>query len=151
MERMTFMSKEQDTLDNSLLTNLQSTGAGYDILRYIGLPEIFGSESDTLLYFMGRNLARKFALETMEDIYDIVEKLGWGKLELVKEKKKELVFQLMADSVAQRLQAPLNTDFRLEAGFLAEAVQRLVGHDCECTEDIHRKIHQVQFNIMYTK
>ncbi|AVQ99560.1 YslB family protein [Oceanobacillus sp. M65] len=145
------MSKEQDTLDNSLLTNLQSTGAGYDILRYIGLPELFGNESDTLLYFMGRNLARKFAIESMEDIYDIVEKLGWGKLDLVKEKKKELVFQLMADSVAQRLQAPLNTDFRLEAGFLAEAVQRLVGYECECTEDIHRKIHQVQFNIMYTK
>ncbi|WP_042223295.1 DUF2507 domain-containing protein [Oceanobacillus manasiensis] len=143
------MSKEQDTLDNTLLTNLQITVALYDILRYIGLPELFGNESDTLLYFMGRKLSRKFSFETMEDIYDIVEKLGWGKLELIKEKKKELIFQLMADSVAQRLQSPLNTDFRLEAGFLAEAVQTVVGKECECTEEIHRKIHQVQFNILY--
>ncbi|MFD2627962.1 DUF2507 domain-containing protein [Oceanobacillus kapialis] len=145
------MSKEQDRLSISLLNDLQSTGAGYDVIRYIGLPELFGSEADTLLYFMGRNLSRKFSLESIEDICELVEKLGWGKLELIKEKKKELVFQLMADSVAQRLQAPLHTEFRLEAGFLAEAVQMVIGTECECTENIHRRIHQVQFNIVYTK
>lgn len=148
---MMAMTKEVQSITVDLLDKLQTNGAGYDIIRYISLPELFGEESDTLLYYMGRSLARKMDLHTLEDVTFAFEKLGWGRLELVKEKRRNLTFHLKSDAVVLRLQAPIETEFRLEAGFLAEAIQLLRGVTCECTEDIHKKIHQIQFKVIYTE
>ncbi|WHX27678.1 YslB family protein [Virgibacillus halodenitrificans] len=141
------MSNNNTVFPISQLTDLQSSGAGYDILRYLGLPEILGTESNTLLYFLGRNLARKFEFNSMEDIAHLFEQLGWGYLEIVKEKKETIIFQLMSDAIVQRLKAPIDTEFRLEAGFLAEAYQRIDNSDCECTEEINSKLFLVQFTL----
>ncbi|HLR67139.1 DUF2507 domain-containing protein [Virgibacillus alimentarius] len=145
------MSKKQQKIPISLLDDLHTSGAGYDILRYISLPELLGTESKTLLYFIGRNLARKLDITSLEDIYDIYEKLGWGKIELVKEKKRELIFHLMDDAIVYRLKSPLNSEFRLEAGFLAEAIQIIKGNECECIEKVNHKIYQIEFTVVYTK
>lgn len=145
------MSKEHKAMSVALLEELHTSGAGYDILRYISLPELLGTESDPLLYFMGRNLARKLDIQTMSDIIYSFNKLGWGGLELVKEKKKVLTFHLMADSVVYRLDAPFETEFRLEAGFLAESIQSIKDRPCECTEEVHKKIHQIEFSVFYTE
>jgi len=134
----------------SLLDNLNTPGAGYDVLRYIGLHDLLGDESGELLYFMGKNLARQFELNTIEDIYYFFEKMGWGKLELVKERKKTLIFTLLADAVVHKLKTPLSTEFRLEAGFLSESIQLINGVECECIEEINHKIHQIQFKVIYT-
>ncbi|MCJ0931680.1 YslB family protein [Virgibacillus halodenitrificans] len=141
------MSNNNTVFPISQLTDLQSSGAGYDILRYLGLPEILGTETNTLLYFLGRNLARKFEFNSMEDIAHLFEQLGWGYLEIVKEKKETIIFQLMSDAIVQRLKAPIDTEFRLEAGFLAEAYQRIDNSDCECTEEINSKLFLVQFTL----
>ncbi|RDW16276.1 DUF2507 domain-containing protein [Oceanobacillus arenosus] len=145
------MPKKQEQFSTSQLDQLHTEGAGYDVLRYISLPELLGAEANTLLYFMGRNLARKFTINDLEDLIAIYDKLGWGKLELVKEKKKELLFHLMADAIVLRFQASFTADFRLEAGFLAEAIQNLNGIECECIEEINKRIHQVEFRIVYTQ
>ncbi|WP_373892996.1 YslB family protein [Virgibacillus sp. CBA3643] len=144
------MAQKQDSLSVSQLDELHTAGAGYDVLRYIGLPEVLGTQSNTLLYFMGRNLARKLDIKALEDIYYIFDKLGWGNLELIKEKRKELVFHLMADAVVQRLNASFHTEFRLEAGFLAEAIQMINEKECECVEAVNHKIHQIEFTVIYT-
>ncbi|GAA0434759.1 MAG: YslB family protein [Bacillota bacterium] len=144
-------NKTDTTITVSQMEELHTAGAGYDILRYVGLPELLGRESHTLLYFMGRKLARKFELSTMGDIFIIFENLGWGQLELVKNKKKEMVFQLMSDSIVQRLKAPFEADFRLEAGFLAEALQMTENCDCECVESVHSRIHQVEFTAVLSR
>ncbi|QKY69611.1 YslB family protein [Lentibacillus sp. CBA3610] len=144
------MSKNHESMPVTLLDQLHTSGAGYDMIRYIGLPDMFGTESNTLLYFMGKNLARKLNIESISDIVYAFEKLGWGQLELFKEKKKELVFQLMADSVVYRLSAPLETEFRLEAGFLAESVEQIKERSCECREELHKKIHQIEFTVLFT-
>lgn len=144
------MSKNQQVYPASLLENLHTSGAGYDVLRYISLPELLGREADTLLYFMGRNLARKLTFHTIDDIYYIFDKLSWGKLEPIKTKRKELTFSLMSDSVVNRLEAPFEADFRLEAGFLAEAIQQLKETEAECTEEINKKIMQVEFSVLIT-
>lgn len=144
------MSKNQQVYSTSLLEELHTSGAGYDVLRYISLPELLGPEADTLLYFMGRNLARKLTFDTIEDIYYIFEKLGWGKLEPLKVKRKELTFSLMSDSVVNRLKASFKADFRMEAGFLAEAIQQLKETEAECIEEINKKIMQVKFSVLIT-
>lgn|SRR5690625_125705 len=145
------MSKEKEKIAISQLDELHTDGAGYDVLRYLGLPELLGQEADTLLYFMGRNIARKLELHTVEDVSYCFEKLGWGNLELVKQKKNQMTFQLMSDAVVYRLDSILNTEFRLEAGFLAEAIQLIKGTECECVEEINKRIYQVQFNVIYSK
>lgn len=144
------------TLENKhfpmdLLDSLHTSGAGFDILRYLGLPELFGTESDTLLYFMGRKIARKFQFQDLDDVYTAFEKLGWGQLELVKERRKALVFSLMSDAVVHRLQAPMPVDFRLEAGFLAEAIQSIYETGAEAREKVNERIHQVEFTVAYTE
>ncbi|MFD2046257.1 DUF2507 domain-containing protein [Ornithinibacillus salinisoli] len=143
------MSKKQELLSLTVLDQLHTAGAGYDILRYISLPDVLGSEADTLLYFMGKNLARKFEIGSLGDVVYFFEKCGWGKLELFKEKKNELIFHLLSDAVVQRLQAPLQANFRLETGFLTEAIYHLKGKDCEGIEEINHKIHQIEFKIVF--
>lgn len=142
------MGKKQEKLPIELLEKIQSTGAGYDLLRYISLPDLFGSEAEALLYFMGRSMARKFNIQSIGDVIYFFEKIGWGRLELFKEKNNKLEFHLLADSVVQRLAMPIDTEFRLEAGFLAETISILKGVDCECVEEIRSKIHQVEFTVV---
>ncbi|SRR5690625_405912 len=148
-ERMTAMGKKQDRLSTSLLKQLHTSGAGYDILRYVSLPNLLGNEADTILYFMGKDLARRFNITSFEDIYDIADKMGWGRLELVKEKKNSVTFCLMADAVVYRLKAPVEVEFRLECGFISEAVQMVKDINCECSEKINYRIHQVEFTVVY--
>lgn len=145
------MPEKQKTLSTSMLEQLHTSGAGYDILRYVSLPNLLGDESDALLYFMGKNLARSFDINCLEDVYEIADKLGWGRLELVKEKKNSMTFCLMADAVVYRLKAPVPVDFRLEAGFISEAVQMINGTECECSEKVNKRIHQVEFTVIYMK
>lgn len=142
------MTKEQNKLSISLLHELKTSGAGYDVLRYISLPKLLGTEASTLLYFMGKDLARSFEIQSYDDIYEIADQLGWGKIELVKEKKHTLTFTLMADAVVYRLNAPINVDFRLEAGFLAKAVSMIKGNQYECSEKVNKKIYQVEFKVV---
>lgn len=149
--RMTSMSKKHKPLSLTLLNELHTAGAGYDVLRYISLPDLFGAEAHTIFYFMGKDLARSLNISSAEELYYAADKLGWGRLELVKEKKRSLTFNLMADAVFHRLQASFDVDFRLEAGFIAEAVYMINGIECECTETINAKIHQVEFKVYYTE
>lgn len=143
------MTKKQNSFSPSLLDQLHTSGAGYDILRYTSLPHLLGPEANTILYFMGKDLARKFDITRFEDIYEIAEKMGWGRLELVKKKKRSVTFCLMADAVVYRLKAPIEVDFRLECGFIGEAVQMIKGVTCECSEKINRRIHQVEFTVVF--
>lgn len=141
---------KQQLIPITLLDDFNTDGAGYDVLRYVGLHDLLGEDASSILYFMGRNLARKFDITSIEDLYYFFDKMGWGRLELVKKKKREYTFTLLADSVVHRLKAPIETEFRLEAGFLAEGIQRINDIECECIEEVNRKIHQIQFNVIFT-
>src|SRR5690625_5450872 len=92
---------ESKLISLSTLDDFPTDTIGQDILRYIGLPEVLGPEKETLLYFIGRSIARKFDFEKMEDIIYFFYKLRWGNLELIKEKKSTLNFHLMSDDVVQ--------------------------------------------------
>src|SRR5690625_53011 len=135
---MTWMSNEQIPL--STLEEFDSETIGQDVLRYIGLPIVLGHEKDTLLYFIGRTLARKIHMETLEDLMYLFSKFRWGQLELIKDKRNQMVFHLMADEVVKRLQTTVETDFRLEAGFIAESVHQLTGRPAECNESINERL-----------
>src|SRR5699024_9775118 len=151
MERMSSMAKRQKDVSVAMLDDLHTSGAGYDILRYISLPGILGTEASTLLYFMGKDLARKLKPESLHDVYYTFEKLCWGRLDYVKEKRKAFLFTLMPDAVMSRLIAPINHEFRVVAGFIVESIQMIKEQPCECKEEINNKIHQVVFTVFVTE
>lgn len=145
------MSKKEKTYPIPIFEQLHTPGAGYDVLRYVSLPELLGKESDTILYFMGKNLARLTEIHTVDDIILYFKHFGWGTLEVVKQKKKSMTLHLLDDSIAQRLQSPFDIEFRYESGFLAQAMQKTFGVECECLEEIQSKIYQVEFTIVFTE
>lgn len=134
----------------STLDDFLPASTGYDILRYVSLPDMFGSEADSLLYFTGRKLARKLEINTNDDILYIFKKLSWGNLELIKDKKNSMRFYLMSDEIVKRIQSSVPVDFRLEAGFLAEAIEKITNRPCECMDEVNTRIFRVQFDIVFT-
>lgn len=132
------------------LDQLPDSTLGQDILRYVALPQALGRDKDSILYFIGRNLSRKFQIEVLDDVIYLFNKLKWGQLELIKEKKKQLVFHLMSDEVAARLQAPFDSDFRLEAGFIAESITKITERPAECIETINERLYRIEFKVIFT-
>lgn len=133
----------------SSIDKLPKETVGQDILRYIGLQDVLGKEKDTLLYFLGRQMARKFEINSLEDLNYLFYTLRWGKLELVKEKKKHLTFHLMSDDIVERMNTSLEIDFRLEAGFIAETISFLTDRPCECIENVNERLFRADFKVHY--
>lgn len=140
---------DNNTISLTTLEEFSSATVGQDVLRYICLPEFLGGEKDNLLYFIGKNLARNIELTSLDDLYYVFDKLKWGKLELVKDKRNSMTFHLMSDEIVQRLQSSITTDFRLEAGFLAEAILKITNRTCEVTETVHEKIYRIDYKVFF--
>ncbi|TGB04122.1 YslB family protein [Halobacillus salinus] len=137
--------KESTKLTTSNLSSLVGTGAAYDIMRYYTLPDFLGKDAPYLLYLMGKNIARQSDLHQFEEVYEFFQYIGWGDLQLEKEKKKELVFRLSGHIVEKRLhQSVFKVDFRVESGFLAEVTGQLTGDTYECFEEINTKGNYVE-------
>lgn len=142
------MDEKQMTLTK--LDTFADETAGQDMLRYIGLPALLGHEKDSLLYFMGRQLARNIEYDSLEDVYYIFQKLRWGNLELIKEKRQQIILHLMSDDIVRRLSSPIETEFRLESGFIAESFQKITQRKAECFETINQRLYRVEFKVFFT-
>ncbi|WP_245804828.1 YslB family protein [Halobacillus hunanensis] len=137
--------RETAKLSTLNISSLVSTGAGFDLLRYYTLPDFLGKDAPYLLYFMGKNIARETTLETWDDLYEFFQYMGWGELQLIKEKKKEFIFHLSGHIIEKRLTQKLyNVDFRLECGFLAQIIQVITSDTYECFEQINKKENTVE-------
>lgn len=142
-------------MDNNLvslstLDEFSSKTVGQDVLRYICLPEFLGAEKENLLYFIGKRLARTLDIQNLDDVFLVFTKLYWGNLELIKDKRKSMTFHMMADEIAQRIESSINIDFRLEAGFLSEAIAIITRRPCEVTESVNEKLYRVEFKLTFT-
>lgn len=140
---------ESKLISLTALDKLPKDTIGQDVLRYISLPDVLGPEQETLLYFMGKQLARKFEITKMEDITYLFYTLRWGKLEVIKEKKKYITFHLMSDDIVERMKSSLEVDYRLEAGFIAEVIANITERPCECTETMNERLFRVEFKVHY--
>ncbi|WP_240339636.1 YslB family protein [Halobacillus ihumii] len=137
--------RETAKLSTLNISSLVSTGAGFDLLRYYTLPDFLGKDAPYLLYFMGKNIARETTLETWDDLYEFFQYMGWGELQLIKEKKKEIIFHLSGHIIEKRLTQELyNVDFRLECGFLAQIIQVITSDTYECFEQVNKKENMVE-------
>lgn len=141
---------DEQLISLSQFDQLPDDTAGHDVLRYVSIPNLLGDEKETVLYFIGRSLARQLNINKNEDLHYLFNKFRWGNLELIKEKKQTMTFHLMSDDVASRMMSPFEIDYRLEAGFLAEAIEKITERTCECTESISNRLYRVRFKVTFT-
>lgn len=118
----------------SMAANQTNSTLAVTILRDALIPELTG-EATGILYWVGKRLARQFALAKDEDLPLFFEQTNWGTLKRIKGKANQQVFTLTGEMVATRLKLNDQADFKLECGFLAETVQNQSGFMAEALVD----------------
>ena len=63
------------------------TRFGYEILRDHVLPSILGKHEDEILYWAGKEVARKFPIFGIDELPDFFQEAGWGPLNLKRLRK----------------------------------------------------------------
>lgn len=119
---------------------------GYEIIRDQILSSILGKHEADILYWAGKDLARKFPLFSLNETYPFFKEAGWGDLILEKEDKDEAIYTLSADPTFLNIEKRC---FRLEAGFLAAQTERNLGFLTECYEEKNIKQNYISFKVKW--
>ncbi len=136
-------------LDISLLQHTSVSGFAFELLRNDVLFHLLGEDIGPLLYWEGKNLARKYPLSSLEDIIEFFERAGWGYLNFVKEKKNEMEFHLTGDLISYRNQEKTNTIYQLEAGFLAMQLEQMKKCVTETYEQVKMRSDKIIFTVQW--
>lgn len=137
--------KEVFTMEEQTMKTIPSFG--YEIIRDHLLHSILGKHEEDVLYWAGKELARKFPLFSSDELPSFFTEAGWGIIMLEKETKDEAHYILMTPehqslNIEQRC-------FRLEAGFLAEQKQKQLGYLTECYDERNEKKNYVKFTLKW--
>lgn len=108
---------------------------GHYLVRDVVLSELLGKNKENVLYWIGKSLARKYPLQSLDEVGDFFAKSGWGNLMLMKESKTEMTLELQ--SIYQPYK--INPGYELEAGFLAEQHQLQTGYVTEAAVTVKKK------------
>lgn len=119
---------------------------GYEIIRDYALSTILGKHADDVLYWVGKDIARKFPCSDIQLIISFFEDAGWGTLSIEKEMKDGYILQLTSDPDLLNIK---NRKFRMEAGFIAEQIQCFKGCLTECYDEKKEKQSVVQFTVKW--
>ncbi|MCA1056366.1 YslB family protein [Rossellomorea aquimaris] len=117
---------------------------GYELIRDILLPEVLGKHTPEILYWGGKQLSRKFTLQSMDECTSFFDEAGWGRLSVTEQKKNEMTFELRGPLVERRLSMKTDASFKLEAGFLAEQLQLQKKCITEAADEIHKRSKYVK-------
>ncbi|WP_059171326.1 YslB family protein [Bacillus sp. FJAT-27445] len=107
---------------------------GYELIRDTLLPELLGKNAPELLYWAGKLLARKYPLNTLEEVIAFFSRASWGTLAIRKESKNEIEFELAAVLLPSRVTSKAESYFQIEAGFLAQQIELQKGVVAEAFE-----------------
>lgn len=122
------------------------TSFGYELIRDHVLTSILGKHEKDILYWAGKELARKFPLYSMEEATTFFLEAGWGTLILEKVTKDSAFYKLETSNLPQN---GISRSHRLEAGFLAEQQQKVGGYLTECYDEQMKKSGSVHFQIKW--
>ncbi|ATH95467.1 YslB family protein [Bacillus glycinifermentans] len=131
------------------LKELEVSAYAYELIREVVLPDMLGQDYADMMYWAGKNLARKFPLESWENIPAFFHDAGWGTLTMVHSKKQELEFELEGPLVSNRLKFQKEPCFQLEAGFIAEQIQQMNEHIAESYEQVKKRAGKVALTVKW--
>lgn len=143
------MSRKTVELEKTNLTELSVPAFGYELIREDLIDEILGDDAPGILYWAGKQVARKYPLFSIEEMREFFLNAGWGELSIQYEKKKEIVFTLTSEIVKQRISTRTNPTFQLEAGFLAEQITQQKKVYAETFEHPKKKEGIVTFTVKW--
>ncbi|GHH97228.1 YslB family protein [Neobacillus kokaensis] len=122
---------------------------GYELIREILLPEILGKDTPEILYWAGKLLGRKYPLDHYDQIVEFFEQASWGHLEIKKETKNEMEFELNSPLIVSRVKSKAEQFFQLEAGFLAQQIELQKQVITETFEHPVKKSNKVRFTVKW--
>ncbi|WP_102691134.1 DUF2507 domain-containing protein [Rummeliibacillus pycnus] len=122
------------------------TQFGYELIRDHVLSSILGKNEEDILYWCGKDLARKFPLYGLDEAVAFFKEAGWGDLTIDKVSACEAFCSLTGDPEILKFDQRC---FRLEAGFLAQHQQQCCGFLTECYEEKKPKQSIVKFHIKW--
>lgn len=117
------------------------------LLRDQLLPNLLGEETDEILYWAGKELARKQPMNEEGEITSFFNTFGFGNITLTEMKKNRRHYLLDGPLVAHRLTETHMASFSLEAGFLAEQIQRITGMFTEANYKADARKQYVQLTL----
>jgi predicted hydrocarbon binding protein len=124
---------------------------GYELIREVLLPDILGKDTSEILYWAGKRLARKFPLNSLEEMMQFFSRAGWGVLSLKSEKKDEMEFELASPLLVSRVKSKAEHFFQLEAGFLAQQIENQKEVVAETFEHPLKHARNVLFTVKWDK
>lgn len=101
------------------------------VLRDFVLPDLLDKDTPELLYWAGKDLSRRLAIQDMNDLPNVFKNAAFGELSIISQSKSSYKYKLSGPEVIQRFN--LNNDnpeFSLESGFISETVQNTIGAAC---------------------
>lgn len=131
------------------LLTIPMNAFAYELIREELLPDIIGKELDRILYWAGKNLARKYTLETFDDIIVFFQQAGWGNLSIVEQNRREMQLQLTSPLITERYKNKQSTTYQLEAGFLAQQTQQQRQVIAETYENQKKRAEKVLFTVKW--
>jgi predicted hydrocarbon binding protein len=131
------------------LTELTVPAFGYELIREDFIEEILGEDAPSILYWIGKQIARKYPLFSFDEIQEFFRNAGWGNLDIISQKKSEIELQLTSDLVKHRILTRTNATFQLEAGFLAEQIAQQKKVYAETFEHPKKKDGKVLFTVKW--
>jgi predicted hydrocarbon binding protein len=124
---------------------------GYELIREFILPDILGKDTPEILYWAGKQLARNHPLNSLDEIIDFFSKASWGQLELKKERKDEIEFELVSPLIVSRVKSKAEHYFQIEAGFLAQQIELQKQVIAETFEHPVKKANKVLFTVKWDR
>jgi predicted hydrocarbon binding protein len=124
---------------------------GYELMREVLLPEILGDDAPDILYWAGKQLARKYPLNNLEEIIHFFKQAGWGNLMILSETKTECKLELSSTIISKRLQSKEEHHFQMEAGFLAKQMEILKQAVSETFEHPRKRSDTVLFTVKWDR
>ncbi len=135
--------------DKILQTNFQVNSFALELLRDGLLSNLLQEDYPHILYWAGKEIARQFPTDTLDDVKEFFINAGFGELTIISQDSKNQRWQLKGDLVQQRIHLnKQTTDFSLEAGFLAQQLETQTGAIAEATFKLNRKNNDVSFEVV---
>ena len=143
------MNKQLEIVQLEELKDRQIPAFGLELLREVLLPDLLGRDLPQILYWAGKGLARKYPINSIEELFEFFKIAGWGNLVLLHNKKNEMEFELSGEFISLRFKKATEPTFQLEAGFLAEQLQMMNNYITETYEQEKKRANKVIFTVQW--
>ncbi|MGX7394947.1 YslB family protein [Carnobacterium mobile] len=136
------MNDQRNSVDLNIVEGNDSLFS-YTLIRDALIPNLLGQETNEILYWAGKELARQYPLNNQQDTILFFKKAGFGTLTVDSHHKNKVIFRLSGFVVENRLAMVKEPSFNLEAGFLAEQIQQQESLYTEAIYEIKSKAKSV--------